>query len=231
MTKRAPDKNQSLRILRDRGVPVGTVIDVGVCHCTAELMAVWPDRKHLLFEPVAEFVTTIEHHYRNIPHELHSVAVSDEAGTIGLKVSSVLSGMEVSHSGMTSVKYSDNPAIRSVPMIKLDDFLLGRELEEPYLLKIDIDGQELKVLKGAAETLKKCSIVIVECQSSQLVQRIAAVQAAGFSLFDLAEPCYYDKVFWQCDAVFIRKDIAISKFKLLAGKVEAGMYEMFRVLS
>jgi hypothetical protein len=64
------------------------------------------------------------------------------------------------------------------------------------------------VIRGATETLKKCSIVIVECQSTQLVQRISAVQAAGFTLVDLAEPCYYDKVFWQYDAVFIRKDIA-----------------------
>ena len=63
-------------------------------------------------------------------------------------------------------------------MIKLDDFLHGRELEEHYLLKIDIDGQDLKVLKN---------------RSTQFVQRISASQEAG--LFDLAEPCYYDKVF------------------------------------
>lgn len=228
MTKRSPDKNQTLRILRDRGVPVGTVIDVGVCHCTAELISVWPDRKHMLFEPVAEFADSIAHHYRNVMYELHSVAVGDETGTIGLKVASVLPGMDISHSSMTEISPGSNPAIRTVPKVKLDDFLPGRGLEEPYLLKIDIDGHELQVIRGATETLKKCSIVIVECQSAQLVQRISAVQAAGFTLFDLAEPCYYDKVFWQCDAVFIRKDIAASKFKQLAGKVEAGMYETFR---
>ncbi len=98
----------------------------------------------------------------------------------------------------------------------------------PFLLKIDIDGHELRVLKGAVETLKKCSIVIIECHSSQLVQRISAVQAAGFTLFDLAEPCYYDKLFWQCDAIFIRSDLAASNFRQLVGKVEPGMYESFR---
>lgn len=230
MTLRGPDKNQSLRILRERGIPVGTVIDVGVCHCTPELMTVWPDRKHMLFEPVAEFADKIAHHYRNIAHELQSVAVGDQSGTIGLKVRSALPGMAVSHSGMTDAGTGSDSAIRTVPKITLDEFLPGRGLEEPYLLKIDIDGQELQVLKGATETMKKCSIVIIECQGSQLVPRISAVQAAGFTLFDLAEPCYYDKVFWQCDAIFVRKDIAAEKFRQLKGKVEAGMYETFRQL-
>lgn len=228
MALRGPDKTQSLKILRDRAIPVGTVIDVGVCHGTPELMAVWPDRKHMLFEPVAEFTDTIARNYRHIPHELHEVAVGDESGTIGLKVAAVLPGMSISHSSMTDATAGTDPAIRSVRKIKLDDFLPGRGLEEPYLLKIDIDGQELKVIKGAAETLRSCSIVIVECQAGELTQRIQAVQAAGFTLFDLIEPCYYDKVFWQCDAVFVRKDIATSTFSQLKGKVEPGMYETFR---
>lgn len=228
MTQRGPFKDQTLSILRERGVPVGTVIDVGVLYGTPELTKVWPDCKDMLFEPVAEFAEKIGHHYRHFPHELHTVAVGDETGTIGLKVRTVVDSMEISHSSMTDETPGADINIRSVPKIRLDDFLPGRGLAEPYLLKIDIDGHELQVLKGAEETLKKCSIVIIECQVSQIVQRIAAVQAAGFALFDLSEPCYYDKVLWQCDAVFVRKDIAAEKFKPLAGKVETGMYETFR---
>jgi FkbM family methyltransferase len=228
MSPRRPDKNQTLRLLRERGVPVETVIDVGVLHGTPELMAVWPDKRHVLFEPVAEFAPKIAHNYRNLRHELHTMAVGDSSGTIGLRTTSAIAGMDISHSKMTDAVPGADPAIRSVPKIALDDFLPRRALTEPYLLKIDIDGQELSVLKGAAETLRKCSVVIIECQSSQLVQRISAVQAAGFDLFDLAEPCYYDKVFWQCDAVFVRKDLLAGRFKRLTGMVEPGMYESFR---
>lgn len=234
MTGRRPDKIRTLRLLRERDVPVGTVVDVGVCHGTPELMTVWPDRRHVLFEPVAEFAETISRNYRNIPHELHQVAVADETGTIGLKTAAVLPDMEIPHSSMTATSASGaGPAsdlgMRLVPRVTLDGFLPERELEGPWLLKIDIDEQELKVLKGAIETLRNCSVVIVECQGMQLTQRIAAVQAAGFALFDLAEPCYYDKVCWQCDAVFISKDIAAAKFKQLQGTVEPGMYQTFRV--
>lgn len=227
--RRGPFKDQSLRILRDRQIPVGTVLDVGVCHGTPELMKVWPDRKHLLFEPVCEFEEKIRSVYRNLDHELHMVAVGADSGKVGLKVSGVLPGMEISHSSMTDAK-SEQPGgqVRTVPRISLDEFLASRRDQEPYLLKIDIDGHELEVLKGASGTLHKCSIVIVEVQSSALIPRIKAVQDAGFKLFDLAEPCYHDKIFWQCDAIFVRADIVSDKFKPLVGKVADGMYEIFR---
>jgi hypothetical protein len=125
MIKRSPKKDQTLHILRDRGVPAGTIVDVGVCHCIEELLAIWPDLKHMLFDPVAEFAGSIEHHYRNIPHELHGVAVGDETGTSGLKVDSVLPGMSISHSSMTDEKPGEDSAIRLVPKVKLDDFLPG----------------------------------------------------------------------------------------------------------
>jgi len=204
------------------------VLDVGVCHGTPELMRAFPEPKHLLFEPVREFEATIRRHYRNMDSDLHLVAVGDTEGIVSLKVSAVLPGMSISHSRVVEGNESDTSAHRTVPRVTLDGFLQGRELVEPYLLKVDIDGDELRVLQGAKETLKKCSIVIVECQSAQLCQRISAVQSAGFTLFDLAEPCYYDKVFWQCDAVFVRTDILKGIFKPLQGKVEPGMYESFR---
>lgn len=228
MESRKPDKSQCLSILRKRSVPVATVIDVGVCYGTPELMKIWGDKRHVLFEPVSEFSEKIIHNYRNITHELHTLAVGDSSGQIGLKTISAIDGMSISHSQMTKESSDDSASIRVVPKVTLDDFLVGRTLEQPYLLKIDIDGQELSVLRGASETLKKCSIVIIECQSKELTQRIQAVQAAGFDLFDLAEPCYYDKAFWQCDAVFVRKDLMSGRFLPLSGKVEQGMYETFR---
>jgi FkbM family methyltransferase len=229
MNKRSPDKMQTLSILRERDVPVGIVLDFGVCHGTPELMQVWPDRKHILFEPVVEFNDIISTAYRNIDHELINVAVGDEVGAVGLKVAALLPGMTISHSSMTNTSPGGDPNIRTVNKITLDSFFSGRELAAPYLLKIDIDGFELQVLRGAKETLARCSIVIVECQSTELTRRISAVEAAGFSLFDLCEPCYYDKVFWQCDAIFVRTEILADKFKQLRGSVLPGMYETFRI--
>jgi hypothetical protein len=112
-------------------------------------------------------------------------------------------------------------------MTTLDDFLRGRELPEPYLLKIDIDGHELSAIQGATETLKKCAVVMVEAQVAELPQRISAIISQGFVLFDLVEPCYYDRALWQCDALFLREDVHRRHFANLAADFDRVKYEMF----
>jgi FkbM family methyltransferase len=228
MSSRKPDKRESLRILQERKIPVGSVIDVGVCHGTPELIEVWPDKEHVLFEPVVEFAGPIESCYKSVSHQLYSVAVGEECGEIGLEVSAHLPGMQISHSKMTSIREHDQDPCRTVSKVSLDSFLPKLELEKPYLLKIDIDGLELKVLSGAKETLGDCSVLIIECQATQLAQIIKSVQSAGFTLFDLCEPCYYDKCFWQCDAIFVKSSLSKTVFKQLSGEVEQGVYEIYR---
>jgi hypothetical protein len=51
---RAPDKLQSLMVLKSRNIPIETIIDVGVKTSTPELIALFPNKHHLLFEPVQE---------------------------------------------------------------------------------------------------------------------------------------------------------------------------------
>ena len=225
---RGPLKNQALAVLKSRGVPVETVLDVGVNTVTPELLAAFPDRHHVLFEPVEEYADDIRRHYARVSHERVCAAVSDTTGTVTLKTASKLQGQGISHSGMVAGPATPDPDTRSVPMLRLDDFVRERQLRGPFLLKIDIDGHEMKVLRGAAETLKACSVVIVECPHFSLPERLSHLMKAGFRLFDLVEPCYYDKVFWQCDAIFLREDLFAQKFQALGAQVVPGLYEMYR---
>src|SRR3990167_5592894 len=67
----------SLRTARERGLAVGSVIDVGVQRGTSALIEVFPDKPHLLFEPVAEFLPDIARAYRHIDHDLFELALSE----------------------------------------------------------------------------------------------------------------------------------------------------------
>lgn len=227
-SQRGPYKKQSLEILKARGVPIGTIIDVGVQHGTQELIKAFPDRKHLLFEPVSEFLPHISNAYAHVPHEIFTMAVSDENGSVALKTSKKISGMDISHSTMVFGAQQQDSEVRNVPVTTLDHVLLGKTLDKPYLLKIDIDGHEMKALRGAHQTLSICSVVIVECVHKTLPERIHYVLEEGFRLFDLAEPCYYDDVFWQCDAIFIKTEIFNQLFTDLGGgAIKQGMYKSF----
>ena len=226
---RSPKKKEALEILRERGVEVKTVLDVGVQHSTPELIESFPDAHHILFEPVEEYFKVIRQEYANYSYELVNVAVSDEAGTIPLKVSRKLQGMDISHSTMVFDQQNDQSETRPVSMVKLDDFMASSSAVAPFLLKIDIDGHELKALRGSVETLSRCSVVIVECVHNALPQRIEFLLKRGFRLFDLVEPAYFDGVFWQCDAIFIREPIFREKFEDLVGaKKITGSWTVFR---
>ena len=226
---RGPIKNQAFQVLRNRGVQIGTVLDVGVLTGTSELMAHFPQALHMLFEPVVEFNPHIERYYSRIPHEIANVAVSDSTGETLLEtyhMLDVLPEYGFSHSSVTS-EPTEGRVTRTVPKTTLDDFLKGRELPEPYLLKIDIDGHELAAIAGAAETLKKCAVVMVELTVDELPERIAAIAAHGFTLFDLAEPCYYDNAFYNCDAILLRSDLHKRLFAQFDDNFEYATYTVF----
>ena len=53
-------------------------------------------------------------------------------------------------------------------IISLDDFVLNQKISFIDLIKIDVEGYELKVLKGAIDTLKKTKYVIIEVTLSNI---------------------------------------------------------------
>lgn len=66
----------SLKILRDL-VPVATIIDVGAGLFTRELVYLFPDKPHILFEPNTALYSEIHRHYtyHNIEYTLKQTAV------------------------------------------------------------------------------------------------------------------------------------------------------------
>ncbi len=57
---------------------------------------------------------------------------------------------------------------REIQIETLDNLLLNQNLKSPILAKIDVQGYELKVLKGADILLKKIKYLIVEVSEDQL---------------------------------------------------------------
>lgn len=224
--RRIPSKTQALITLKARGVPVATVIDVGIERGTPELIEIFGDLEHILFEPVQEFAGPIAHAYRAVRYLLIDKAVSDRTGEAVIEVSAITGG-EVTHSGLVDAT-SAGPGRRTVKVTRLDDALKPLNLAAPYLLKVDIDGKELRVLAGATETLAKCSVVIVEVAVYEFGERLVVMERAGFTLFDLVEPCYYDGALWQCDAIFIRSDLQREHFQNLHDGYEEEKYQMFK---
>ncbi len=82
------------------------------------------------------------------------------------------------------------------------------DLKSPYLLKIDIDGFELRVLAGAKLILQNCSVVIIEMHvGTDFNERFDVLRSAGFELVDIVDLAYYRGRLAQVDGIFVRNDL------------------------
>lgn len=201
---RIPSKLNSLQFLRSRGLSVATVIDIGVQTQTKELIQVFPDLKHILFEPVEEYYSIITQSYKSIDFDLIKSAVSNENGTAVLNVISQdnKSGF-ITHSHIGSKE--NTPLARTVQTITLDSFFERNNYPKPYLLKIDVDGHEIPILEGSVNSLNDCSCVIIEAPLNVLPQRMNFLTSRGFVLWDIVDLAYYYDNLSQVDLIFINQ--------------------------
>jgi FkbM family methyltransferase len=227
---RSPNKARAIEIIKERQIEFETILDVGVLTGTPELIAGFPHKRHILFEPVAEFRDAIAASYREIDYRLVNAAVSDTDGTVDLRTMSIIEGVDISHSSIVSADGTQASAtgIRKVPSIKIDSFLRDENLQGEFLLKVDVDGFELAVLRGAEASLPRIPIAIVEVPLEEFTPRIQWLEQRGYVLFDLAEPCYYDDAFWQADAIMIKRELRESKFKDIHKSFDLKLYSTFR---
>jgi FkbM family methyltransferase len=219
-------KKSSLKLLKERGINVGNILDIGVHLGTPELIELYPEKKHILFEPVAEFTDGIRQTYKAIDYELHNAAISDTDGDVGLILSAPAGGNTPTHSVVTPIALDEQ--MRTVAKRRLDTLANASSWTPPYFLKIDVDGHEMAVLSGATETLSHTSIIMIEAQKCRLARLIGCLNDSGFELYDLVEPCYYDGSFWQCDAILIRKEIHRAHFRELGVTYDPSLYKVTR---
>jgi FkbM family methyltransferase len=211
-SRRAPRKANSFSVLKGRAVPVDCIVDVGVLQGTKELINSYPELYHYLFEPVMECNPAISQSYRYIRHEVINAAVGlqGQAGHMYCTGGAGESG--------SSAKFVPGGASSSEVTIKtvsLDRYFEGCLTVNNAFLKIDTDGNEENVILGATDFIMKCSVVMVETTSTRLVPIVSLMQDRGFVVFDIVEPCYYDEALWQCDIIFIRKEIFEEKFEII----------------
>jgi FkbM family methyltransferase len=115
----------------------------------------------LAFEPgfgtFAELVRNIHLNHAERSITPLPIALSDRTGLADFRYSDTMPGAAL-HSGGNRV--ADVPAELVLPTVayRLDDLIEALGLPPPSLLKLDVDGPELEVLKGADRTLANPSL-------------------------------------------------------------------------
>jgi FkbM family methyltransferase len=104
------------------------------------------------FEPVPFLFEKAKHniglnHFQNIV--LNNAALSNNNETLSFNIANEF------NSGGIFLSAGNGDTARSVPAIRLDDYVSEHGLSRISLIKIDVEGFEMNVLQGAAETLKR----------------------------------------------------------------------------
>jgi len=178
-----------------------TVMDVGANLGLYSLLisrAVGPSGKVYAFEPVPEIFARLKEHItlNNATNVIPvPIALSDEKGTAKMSVKG----------GGSSLFRRVSDEFVEVQVERLDDFVEREKIERVDAIKIDVEGAELRVIRGADKTIRRDKpILMVEIQA-------ATLQAAGTTPEELFETI----VSYGYNAFVIRHGKAIPTDKLV----------------
>ena len=192
------------------------IIDIGAASGTREILDAFPitDYTHYLLEPNPAFSETLTDLAKQENVFYVPIAASNTAGRITFD-----SRSDPYKSTITDTSDVNKEELIEVEVDTLDSITDRFDCKGPYLLKVDVEGNEDRVLAGAAETLKQCRIVVLENwlnSARKNVDTAAIIQAMsthGFRLFDVISPTRgYHNTLKQVDLVFVPEDHWVNKF-------------------
>lgn len=77
----------------------------------------------------------------------------------------------------------------------------------PFVVKIDVDGAELEILKGMQTCVGDVYWVVIEAVLSRLPKIVEALTQKGFQLWDIVDFAYMRAQLSQVDLVFVNRKL------------------------
>ena len=208
-----PEIPRALERLAGLGWSPAHVLDVGAYRgdFARECLRLWPGTRLTCFEPLPSRADDLDALAKTHP------AIRVHRALVGAEVRDrvTLHEAETASSVLTEWQANQFPA-RDYPMTTIDDAIASdTSAPRPDFLKIDVQGYELEVLKGAEGALSSLRAVLTEVnlldihrEVPLLDQVIAWLSARHWVVYDVAgltrRPL--DEALWQADLVFVPRE-------------------------
>jgi FkbM family methyltransferase len=200
----------TLKRAKSAGLAPLTVVDVGASNgqWTQECRRIFPEAHYLLVDPLDEN-----------QEALRTLAARERGVSVWQGALGAASGqMEFQcHGDQSSFLRSDEfvGTAKTVEVRTMDQLVSASGLPSPLLIKADVQGYELEVLKGAKDSLASAELLLLEVSmrryydNSPLAHEVIAFAGqCGFRIYDI---CTYiqrpaDRELIQADIAFVRAD-------------------------
>ena len=154
--------------LKSAGIEPKVIYDIGACvlHWTNEATRIWDQAEYVVFEAMS----SCEFLYQERGLKYHMGLLSNESGKeINFFQNEVHPGGNSYYRENIEVNpeahaYFNESHIKKLKSFTLDEICKLKGFPAPDLIKMDVQGAELDVLKGAEETIKTANHIILELQ-------------------------------------------------------------------
>jgi FkbM family methyltransferase len=215
----SPDMTASLQRLSDNGFKPEHIFDVGAYQgdFTKMCLEVWPATRVTAFEVLERRVEDLRRlNASGVPVEVFGCLVGAEN-----REAVPFHEMETASSVLREHVHK-LAATKQYPMRTVDTVVHEHCTGWPDLLKLDVQGYELEVLKGAERTLDHVSVVLAEVNLLDihvgvplLADVIAWLDQRGWVAYDICgitrRP--FDTALWQADFIFVQRSSPLRSDK------------------
>jgi FkbM family methyltransferase len=201
-----------LELVKRNGLEPSAIIDIGACTGEWSLLAcqLWPQVPVFMIDGSPENEKALADTARQLgPLAEHRICLLGPEHRDSVQLFQLGAGTSVLRelSGF-------QPKSIEVPMERLDRLLTGKSLGDQVLIKIDVQGYELEVLKGAGDILHQAEVMILEIalipyndRAPLFAEVVGFMEAAGYVAYDFCGGSRRtDLALFQIDVFFVRRD-------------------------
>lgn len=191
------------------------IVDIGANHgtWTRHALGHFPNASVTMIEPQGWLRESVADLLRVNPRvQFHAVGAGEKKGQFKFTI--------VDRDDSCSFRYTEEEATAQgyrqveIPVVTLNDFLPEQNLPTPDIIKIDAEGLDIDVLKGASNYFGKTEIFMVEAAvmnkmfGNDVLTMLEFMHKAGYKLFDITDINRTQKqnALWLVELVFIKKN-------------------------
>jgi len=152
-----------LEDLKFRGLKCQLIMDVGANRTYWSRMTkrIFPTANFCLIEPQIEMQNDLEIFCKEFPDSVFFLAgAGEKEDTLTLTIWDDLAGSSLLP--LPNNKLENEGKQRKINILKIDNLISSGKIKMPNLIKIDVQGFELEVLKGATKTFGDTEVFILE---------------------------------------------------------------------